>query len=309
MLQLRLLALLLKDVLRDILRHRGQHALAVLTLASGLLLAGGGLLLVEGLDRWVNQLESLAKITVYAAEGTNLNEAEARLKRDPRFLAVRRVSSAENTEGFLTTTREAGLMLQSLGQEALPESLELTLRPELLPAKKALSVGESLKDIPGAGDVVVDQERLEALQRNGRVVRNALSTLGLLLLLAAGFATGNVIRMTVQARNDEIAIMRLVGATEAFIRRPLILEGAVLGLAGSGFALAGLFAAWLPVSRGWGGISPFLVNLAREGFFSWRSIFVLAAVGAATGALGAAWAFWATQREERQLQMAMERAS
>ena len=309
MLQLRLLALLLKDVLRDILRHRGQHALAVLTLASGLLLAGGGLLLVEGLDRWVNQLESMAKITVYAAEGTNLDEADARLKREPRFLSVRRVSSSENTKGFLATTREAGLMLQSLGQEALPESLELTLRPELLPAKKALSVGESLKDVPGAGDVVVDQERLEALQRNGRMVRNALSTLGLLLLLAAGFATGNVIRMTVQARNDEIAIMRLVGATEAFIRRPLILEGAVLGLAGSGFALAGLFAAWLPVSRGWGGISPFLVNLAREGFFSWRSILILATVGAATGALGAAWAFWATQREERLLQMAMERAS
>ena len=309
MLQLRLLALLFRDVLRDILRHRGQHALAVITLASGLLLAGGGLLLVEGLDRWVNRLESMAKITLYAAEGTHLDEVEARLKRDPRFVSVRRVSSSENTKSFLATTREAGLMLQSLGQEALPESLELTLRPELLPAKKALAVGESLKEIPGAGDVVVDQERLEALQRNGRLLRNALSTLGLLLLLAAGFATGNVIQMTIQARNDEISIMRLVGATEAFIRRPLILEGAVLGLAGSGLALAGLFAAWLPVSRGWGGISPFLVNLAQEGFFSWRSILILTVVGAATGALGAAWAFHVTQKEERRMQIAMERTS
>ena len=309
MLQLRLLALLFRDVLRDILRHRGQHALAVLTLASGLLLAGGGLLLVEGLDRWVNHLESMAKITLYAAEGTHLDEVEARLKRDPRFVAVRRVSSSENTKGFFAATREAGLMLQSLGQEALPESLELTLRPELLPAKKALAVGESLKEIAGAGDIVVDQARLEALQRNARVLRNALSTVGLLLLLAAGFATGNVIQMTVQARNDEISIMRLVGATEAFIRRPLILEGAVLGIAGSVLALAGLFAAWLPVSKGWGGVSPFLVNLAREGFFSWRSILVLTVVGAATGALGAAWAFRVTQKEERRMRIAMERAS
>ncbi|MBL0313414.1 MAG: FtsX-like permease family protein [Holophagaceae bacterium] len=309
MLQARLLLLLLRDVLRDILRHRGQHALAVITLASGLLLAGGGLLLVEGLDRWVNHLESMAKITLYAADGAHLDETEARLKRDPRFVSVRRISSADNTKGFLATTREAGLMLQSLGQEALPETLELTLRPELLPAKKALAVGESLKEVPGVGDVVVDQERLEALQRNARVLRNALSTLGILLLVAAGFATGNVIQMTVQARNDEISIMRLVGATEAFIRRPLILEGAVLGLAGSALALIGLFAAWLPVSRGWGGISPFLVNLAREGFFSWRSILLLAVVGAATGATGAAWAFRATQKEERRMRIAMERAS
>ncbi len=309
MLQARLLALLFRDVLRDILRHRGQHALAVITLGSGLLLAGGGLLLVEGLDRWVDRLESMAKITLYAPEGAHLDEAEARLKLDPRFVSVRRISSSENTKGFLATTREAGLMLQSLGEEALPETLELTLRPDLLSGKKALAVGESLKDIPGVGDVVVDQERLEALQRNARVLRNAFSTLGFLLLVAAGFATGNVIQMTVQARNDEISIMRLVGATEAFIRRPLILEGAMLGLAGSGLALAGLFAAWLPVSRGWGGLSPFLVNLAREGFFSWRSILLLTVVGATTGATGAAWAFRTTQKEARRMQLTMERAS
>ena len=211
-----------------------------------------------------------------------------------------------SAKAFLSTTREAGLMLQSLGQEALPESLELTLRPELMQSRKAMAVGDSLKDIPGAGDVVVDQERLEALQRNGRVVRNALSTLGLLLMLAAGFATSNVIRMTVQARSDEIAIMRLVGATEGFIRTPLILEGAVLGIVGSFVALACLFAAWLPVSRGWGSVSPFFVNLAREGFFSTRSILLLAFIGAATGAIGAWWAFMSTQRERRQMELVME---
>ncbi|MDE3246307.1 MAG: hypothetical protein KGN80_09485, partial [Acidobacteriota bacterium] len=82
-----------------------------------------------------------------------------------------------------------------------------------------------------------------------------------------------------------------------------------LGVAGSGLALMGLFAAWLPISRGWGGLSPFLVNLAREGFFSWRSILLLTVVGATTGATGAAWAFRTTQKEARRMQLAMERAS
>ena len=59
---LRLLGLLLRDVLRDLYRHRGQYVLAVLTLASGLLLAGGGLLLVESLDRFVGRLEGMAKV-------------------------------------------------------------------------------------------------------------------------------------------------------------------------------------------------------------------------------------------------------
>ena len=80
MLFLRLLAVLLKDVGRDLLRHRGQHFLAIVTLASGLVLAGGGLLAVESLDRWVSRMESQAKVTVFAAEGGKLEETEGILR-------------------------------------------------------------------------------------------------------------------------------------------------------------------------------------------------------------------------------------
>ncbi len=296
---LRLLGLLLKDVAADLLRHRGQNLLAVLTLASGLLLAGGGLLMVEGLGRMVSKMESMAKVVVFAAEGAQLDQAEATLKRDPRFIAIRRVSAQENQSRFKELTREAGVLLESAGPDALPESLELSLRSDLREGHRPVEAGQSLKGLPGVGDVIVDHERLDALQKGAQLVRNALSTLGVLLLLAAGFATGNVIRMSILAREEEIAIMRLVGASEAFIRTPLLVEGGALGLMGSALALAGLWALWLPLSRGMGGLSPLLVEVARTGFFSPASIAILASVGAATGALGALWGFLATQRAQR----------
>jgi cell division transport system permease protein len=303
---LRLLGLLLRDVLRDLYRHRGQYVLAVLTLASGLLLAGGGLLLVESLDRFVGRLEGMSKIVAYAAEGRSLDETAARLKRDPRFREVRRMSASENRNRFLAATREAGLLLESAGQDALPESLELTLRQDLASGGRAVGVGESLRGMPGVGDVLVDQERLENLQHVARMLRSALATLGIVLLLAAGFATGNVIRMSLLAREEEITIMRLVGASEGFIRTPLLFEGAFLGLGGSLLALLGLFSLWLPLSRGVGGLSPMLVELARLGFFSWGSMFLLAFVGASTGALGALWAFWSTRKAQREEEALME---
>jgi cell division transport system permease protein len=303
---LRLLGLLLRDVFRDLLRHRGQYLLAVLTLASGLLLAGGGLLLVESLDRFVGRLEGMAKIVAYAAEGRSLDEAAAKLMRDPRFREVRRMSADENRKRFQSATREAGLLLESTGQEALPESLELSLRKDLITGGRAVEVGESLRGMPGVGDVLVDQERMENLQRTARMLRSALATFGLVLLLAAGFATGNVIRMSILAREEEITIMRLVGASESFIRTPLLLEGAFLGLGGSLLALFGLFGLWLPVSKGVGGLSPMLVELARLGFFSWTSMFLLTFVGATTGALGALWAFWSTRRAQREEEALME---
>ena len=303
---LRLLGLLLQEVFQDLYRHRGQHALAVLTLASGLLLAGGGLLAAESLGRFVTKLEGLAKVVVYAGEGRSLEEAEGRLRRDPRFQLVHRVSADENRRRFLAATRDAGVLLEAAGLDALPESLELTLRRDLADGGRAVEVGRSLRSLPGVGDVLVDQERLDSLQRLARMLRSALGGFGLLLLIAAGFATGTVIRMSLLAREDEITIMRLVGASEGFIRTPLLLEGAVLGLAGSLLAILGLFAVWLPISRGVGGLSPMLVEMARLGFFSVPSMALLATLGASTGALGALWAFWSTRKAQREEQALME---
>lgn len=301
MVQLRLLAILLKDAVKDLLRHRGQNLLAMLTLASGLLLAGGGLMLVEALDQWVGKLEGLARITVFASEGGSLDEAEARLRRDPRFSGLRRISAEENARAFREATREAGVLLESAGAGALPASLELSLRQDLIQGRKAMQVAEDIRTFPGVGDVLVDQERLEGLQKFGRLARSALSSLGLLLLLAAGFATGNVIRMSILAREEEISIMRLVGATERYILAPLIAQGAILGLVGAVAALAVLWGLWLPASKGLLGLSPLLVSLARQGFFSAGGMLILALLGALTGALGAGWGFWSTQRAQRLL--------
>jgi cell division transport system permease protein len=289
----------LRDVFKDLMRYRGQHALAVMALSSGLMIAGGGLLAVETLDRWVGKMESLARITVFAAEGARLDEAWAKLRQDPRFLDVKLITSQDATRRFLSTSRDAGLMVQSLGGESIPENLELTLKPELARTKRAVDVGESLRGLPGVGDVVVDQERLQAFQNTARLVRGALGFLGLLLLLAAGFSTGNVIRMTIMAREEEITIMRLVGATEGYIRWPLVLEGAALGFAASTFAAVGLFGFWSLISRGFGGLPPLLVELARMGFFSWKSLLLLASIGTGTGALGSLWGFRATQSTQK----------
>lgn len=303
---LRLLGLLFQDVGNDLVRHRVQHLMAAFTLASGLLLAGGGLLAVEVLDRWVGRMESLARITVFAQEGGRLEEAASRLRRDPRFRDVKVVSAEEGSRRFRQLTRESGLMLQSLGPEPIPESLELSLRPDLLTGRRAIEAGESLRELPGVGDVIVDQQRLESMQRTARLLRSALTSLGLFLLLAAGFSTGNVIRMSILSREEEIEIMRLVGASESYIRTPLVLEGAVLGLLASGLAVLLLYGVWWPLNHGFGGLSPVLVEFARLGFFGPRSLLMLGFLGAMTGGLGALWGFWSTRRAQRKMEALRE---
>ena len=287
------------DIRRDLSRHKSQLFLAVLSLATGLFVAGAGLLGVGTLDRWVGHMQSLARITVFAAEGTRIETLEQTLRLDPRFVSVRRVSSEEATGLLMEYVRGAGLMLDALGSEAVPDNLELTLRDDLMELKKAIEVGQGLRAIKGVGDVVVDQERLDTLLRGARAIRNALAGFGAVLLVVAAFSTGTVVRMGIAAREEEINIMRLVGATELFILMPLLIEGAAMGLMAAIVAAGGLWVLWLPLALGKINISPFIMELLKMASFSIKNLGILSLAGLTTGAAGAWWGFRSSVKQKR----------
>lgn len=236
-------------------------------------------------------MQSLARVTVFAVDGASVQSLEQNLKADPRFTSIRLVSSEEATMRLTQAVKDVGLLLDALGRDAVPDNLELTLRQDLLERGQAVEVGEELRRLPGVGDVIVDHERLDSLLKGARAVRTALAAFGLILLAVAAFSTGTVVRMGIMAREEEINIMRLVGATELFILTPLLTEGAILGLFGAAAASVALWMIWLPVALGKLNLSPFVAELSKLAFFSVKNMAILSAMGILTGALGALWGF------------------
>lgn len=136
--------------------------------------------------------------------------------------------------------------LDGLSENPLPPSLEVTPRATLPPAGVRVLAAQ-LGSLPGVTEVDYGREwldKLEALARGVRVFgAGALFTvLGAALLVVA-----NTIRLAVYARRDEIEIMKLVGATDGYVRAPFLLEGALQGLIGAALALAAVVAVqkWL----------------------------------------------------------------
>jgi cell division transport system permease protein len=244
-------------------------------------------------------MQSMARITVFAAEGAKIETLEQTLALDPRFASVRRVSSEEATGLFMEYVRDSGLMLDALGSDAIPDNLELTLRDDLLEQKKAMEVGQGLRAIKGVGDVVVDHERLDSFLRGARAARNALAAFGAVLLVVAAFSTGTVVRMGIAAREEEINIMRLVGATEFFILLPLLAEGAALGLTAALVAVGGLWLLLLPLALGKTIVSPFVAEVLKTASFSFNSLIILSLAGMTTGAAGAWWGFHSSAKHRR----------
>lgn len=156
----------------------------------------------------------------------------------PEVLDVQYVSESDalaRAQRELVEFREA---YQDLATNPLPASLELKLRPEFRNAAAAQAVAERLAGYRIIDDVRYGQEWVQRLDR----LRNVAAAVGLVIgaafALVAVVIIGVTIRMTVLQRAREITIMRLVGATDAFIRRPFLIEGALRGVLGGLLAIA-----------------------------------------------------------------------
>ncbi|MDA8238595.1 MAG: permease-like cell division protein FtsX [Chloroflexi bacterium] len=217
---------------------------AVATMVLMLLLLAGFWLLQAGLTAGVAYVEGKVEIV---ADLRDVPGAEAALVVEARALAVdvaalpevrtvHFVSKDEALARFRERLRERGQvdLTGYLDRNPLPASLEVGLVDprEFQPVVDLLSSRSEVVD-----DVVEVQQLIERLTS----VTNVLRTGGLVVLVLVAFVVlfiiVNTIRLAVVARREEIEIMRLVGASDAFIRWPFIFEGAFVGLLGAGAAL------------------------------------------------------------------------
>lgn len=277
------------EALRGIWQNRLLGLASLSTVTACLTALAGVVLVAVNLQHMATFVESQVELVAYLRPDFNRVWTDLLLEKVralPGVADARFVTKEEALERLRRQFGEQAHLLEGLdepGANPLRDSVEIALTsPE---AAEGVALGlrgiESVEDVSYRQDVV---DRLVALTRLLRLL--GLALVGL-LAAATVFVISNTIRLTVFARRREIAIMKLVGATDAFIRWPFVLEGVILGLAGalvaSGLAAAGygyvvrlLSAAlpFLPVL----GPDPLLWNLAK----------LLLGVGACIGAVGSA---------------------
>ena len=190
-----------------------------------------------------------ASVTLYLDKETTDAQARALLQKivaQSPDLEVAYVDRGLALRRLRTELGDLSGALDGLSQNPLPPSLEVTPRSALPPSGVRMLAAQ-LGQFPGVAEVDYGREwldKLEALTRGLRVFgAGALFTvLGAALLVVA-----NTIRLAVYARRDEIEIMKLVGATDGYVRAPFLLEGALQGLLGAALALGAVVAVqkWL----------------------------------------------------------------
>ena len=214
-------------------RHGGVLSMATITtVAISLTILGGFLLFQANVNNWVNHLENQLEISFYLKDSAR--EAEIRrlmdkLENDGR---VRNFKVISKEQALLDLGRELGedsTLLEGLEGNPLPDSVQIQLKPidDFRAFRNEYSSFGAIDDSSSGQDWVQSLMQLIGLSRSS----------GLIMLLLLGLANliiiGNAIRLTVFARKQEIEIMRLVGASNWFIRAPFLIEGVIQGLLGA----------------------------------------------------------------------------
>jgi len=235
----------IRRALRNMLHSPVLSAASIFTVGVALALLAFFAIAVLNVQRltlsWAAELAIVAYLE-QPPEGPVLNRWLAEIRAYPEVADVTYVSRQEAYQRFKVRLGSDADLLEGLGAEVLPASLEVRLKPER--RQDMTAVAERLGRNKAFGELHYGREWLERFEAFLLLLRTAGVALGGFLVLAALVIVANTIKLTLYARQDELEAMTMVGATALFIKLPYLIEGALQGLCGGILALLVSFAAF-----------------------------------------------------------------
>lgn len=278
----------LREATLNLVRSWRISLLAVTTIGVSVFLGGFFLLVSVNGSRVVDRWKQEAKVVAYLAPGVepgDAREVESLAASVPWVESVDPVTSEEAKKRFRENFPSVEGLVDGWGRDPLPASFEVGFDLEAAESAEFGAWAEALSQHPQVAGVDDDRDWVRQLETALRVVSGIGLILGGVLLGAAVFTIASVIRLTAYLYREEIAVMRLVGATEFFIRGPFYLEGLLQGILGG---LGALLALWMT----FGALAPegsavFLGGGLWERFLAWPLQVGMVALGGLAGLLGA----------------------
>ena len=277
----------LTDSLRDLASEPLQSLMTVLVIAIALALPGALYLAVENLERLGGDVEASTQITVFVdLEATQyaISELENKLQMLAGVRRISFISREESLEEFQELSG-FGSALEAMEDSPLPPVF--SVQPDSVEFERAGEIAAQIEKFKDVDLVKVDMQWLERLRSMLEIGQKLITALGVTLGLGVLLAVASTIRLAIQSRTDEIIVIRLVGGTDSYIRRPFLYTGLIIGFTGALIAVLFLYASvtWLNVSI------EELASLYESRFslqnLSFRGLLGVIGIGSALGLLGA----------------------
>lgn len=243
--------LFLKRATQDILRHRLLNAVTIITIALSVLIVSAFGLFFINVEDVVRSWEKGVRMMAYLKPDTPVamrNGIEEKLLQVSGVLEVCFTSKEEALETLKAQMKHQKSLLEGLRENPLPEALEIRLSSVSDKDRDLDAMAAQIEAIPGVEEVEYGRQWIGKVIYYFQLFRLAGLAMGGLFLMASISIVANTIRLLLYSRQTEIEIMRLVGATDRFIKAPFYIEGLIQGFLGAVVGLSVLAAAYFFIS-------------------------------------------------------------
>jgi cell division transport system permease protein len=231
-------------------RAPGLAVLSATSIGLSLFVIGTFAIVTYNVEVTLRAIERRVEVVAYLKDDVTAAQLEV-LQNDvrsfPEVESVVHISKYEAMRSAMQQLDEFRDVFSDLELNPLPASVEVQLKPDFRNPRSVQHVADLISLYPFVEDVRYGREWVNKIYQLRRLGGAVAAILGIAFAVVAILIIGTTVRMAVLARRDEIAVMRLVGATDGFIRRPFLLEGLITGLAGGLLALLLTYAAYKAV--------------------------------------------------------------
>ncbi len=279
-----------KEAVTNLWRNRLMTVAAVLTVAVSLALVGSALLLKQGASRATVQWQNKVDVIVWvnpSAKSTQINAIGAELRQSPYVKTCTFRSQAYDYDE--AKILEPADLLQATTLSDYPSSWRCNLdNPSQAPAVYQAFIGK-----PGIYHVTYPGQQIKTMQKVIHILQLVFLAVAVVLLLSASVLILNTIRMAIFSRRREVSVMKLVGATNWFIRLPFMAEGMAQGLVGAAVAVLIVLSLYWGIGLNHGKTAAdqgIIASMSVPGWEVLGTCAVVAVVGIGVGVLGSAFA-------------------
>ena len=278
----------LKQALLQIFRNKGMAVASLFAITAMLLILGLFFFLTVNVNFLTEEIkEQFDTIEVFLQDDQTEAQADVirtSLSKLPGVESVEYIDKARAMEEFKVRWGDNAYLLDGLSTNPLPNSLRVTLTD----LNEGDIVAEVSRNMAGVEDVRYYQTEVNKILKVSEGIQKGALVVILFLIIVSVVVVANTVKLTVMARQEEIRIMKYVGATNWFIRGPLLLEGMFIGLIASLIALGCTWAIYARLMQAFGQQAMILLSssLVETNFMMINLAWIYIALGISIGAFG-----------------------
>ncbi len=261
-----------KRAIKDILEHRFLNIVTIVTISISILIASAFTLFFINANTIVNSWKKGIRIMVYLKPNTpeiKRTETKRSIEEMKGVKDVQFISNKAALQRLKDQMKRQSSLLDNLKENPLPDAFEIRLMESFQNQDKIEKLAARLGSLQPVDEVEYGQVWLGRFTNILNLFRLTGFAMGSLFLVATVLIVANTIRLVLYSRQQEVEIMRLVGATDGFIKAPFYIEGLIQGALGGIIGLGALFIFFIFISSSVG--QSITSSLYKIQFLSWET--------------------------------------